>query len=322
MSDAKNARQALVTGGAGFIGAHLAEFLLTEGWSVRVIDDFSSGLDSNIVDCLDRIDLIRGDIRDEETLARAMSGVEVVFHEAAIPSVPRSVAEPVRTNSVNVEGTLKVLQAARENGVRRVVYAASSSAYGDTEVLPKVETMEAMPLSPYALQKYAGERYCSLYTELYGLETVALRYFNIFGPRQNPKSEYAAVIPRFATAALMGEPAEIYGDGEQTRDFTFVADTVRANVLAADAPKASGRVMNIAGGSRTSLNQLWHEICDLVGVEIEAKHAEPRAGDVRDSLAALDRARELLGYRPEVELRAGLTRTIDSLRKTLESKRG
>lgn len=322
MSEAKRVREALVTGGAGFIGAHLAEFLLTHGWSVRVLDDFSSGLESNLADCIDRIDLIRGDIRDEKTLARAVAGVEVVFHQAAVPSVPRSVAEPLRTNSVNIEGTLKILQAARENGVRRVVYAASSSAYGDTEVLPKVESMPANPLSPYALQKYTGERYCSLYTELYGLETVALRYFNIFGPRQNPKSQYAAVIPRFVTAALAGEPAEIYGDGEQTRDFTFVADAVRANALAADAPKASGQVMNIAGGTRTSLNALWREICDLVGVELEANHAAPRPGDVRDSLAGLDRAGELLGYRPEVDLRSGLLQTIDRLRKLPEPKRG
>jgi UDP-glucose 4-epimerase len=322
MSEAKPVRGALVTGGAGFIGAHLAESLLEQGWSVRVLDDFSSGLESNLAGCVDRIDLVRGDIRDEDALARAVAGVEVVFHQAAVPSVPRSVAEPLRTNSVNIEGTLKVLQAARENGVRRVVYAASSSAYGDTEVLPKVETMEANPLSPYALQKYAGERYCHLYTNLYGLETVALRYFNIFGPRQNPKSQYAAVIPRFVTAALTGEPAEIYGDGEQTRDFTFVADAVRANVLAADAPKASAHVINIAGGKRTSLNELWHEICDLVGVELEAVHAAPRAGDVRDSLAGLDRAHELLDYRPGIDLRTGLLRTIDSLRNALEGQRG
>jgi len=322
MSETANGRVALVTGGAGFIGGHLTERLVGDGWKVRVIDDFSSGRDSNLAGCVDRIELIRGDIRDADTVARAADGVEVVFHQAAVPSVPRSVAEPVRTNSVNIGGTLEVLEAARAAGVRRVVYAASSSAYGDTEVLPKVETMEANPLSPYALQKYAGERYCHLYTELYGLETVALRYFNIFGPRQDPKSQYAAVIPRFATAALADEPAEIYGDGEQTRDFTFVADAVRANLLAADAPRANGQVINIAGGRRTSLNQLWHEICDLVGVAIDARHASPRPGDVRDSLAGLDRAGELLDYAPEIDLRTGLLRTIESLRTASETQKG
>jgi len=322
VSSASGSRSALVTGGAGFIGGHLTERLLAEGFRVRVVDDFSSGRDENLAGCIDDVELVRGDIRSADTVARAVKGVEIVFHQAAVPSVPRSVAEPLRTNSVNIGGTLEVLQAAREAGVRRVVYAASSSAYGDTEVLPKVETMAANPLSPYALQKYAGERYCQLYTELYGLETVALRYFNIFGPRQDPKSQYAAVIPRFATAALRNEPAEIYGDGEQTRDFTFVADAVRANLLAADSPRASGHVINVAGGRRTSLNTLWREVCDLVGVEIEARHADPRPGDVRDSLAGLERAGELLEYSPEIDLRTGLARTIESLRKTLETPRG
>jgi nucleoside-diphosphate-sugar epimerase len=314
VSEGGCSRSALVTGGAGFIGGHVAERLLAEGWAVRVLDDFSSGREENLAGCDGRIDLIRGDIRDPESVERAVAGVEVVFHQAAVPSVPRSLAEPLRTNSVNVDGTLLLLETARNAGVRRVVFAASSSAYGDTRVLPKVESMEANPLSPYALQKFAGEEYCRLYHTLFGLETVALRYFNIFGPRQDPKSEYAAVIPRFATAALAGEPAEIYGDGEQTRDFTFVADAVAANLLAADAPEASGQVMNIAGGRRTSLNELWREICDLVGVELEARHSAPQPGDVRDSLAGLDRAGELLGYAPSVDLREGLRRTLESLR--------
>jgi nucleoside-diphosphate-sugar epimerase len=315
-------RSALVTGGAGFIGGHLSERLVSDGWAVRVLDDFSSGRDANLAGIADRIELLRGDLCDPEVLERAVAGVEVVFHQAAVPSVPRSVAEPLRTNSVNIDGTLLLLEAARHAGVRRVVYAASSSAYGDTKVLPKVETMEAKPLSPYALQKFAGECYCRLYHELYGLETVALRYFNIFGPRQDPKSEYAAVVPRFASAALAGEPAEIYGDGEQTRDFTFVADAVQANLQAADAAKAAGHVMNIAGGRRTSLNALWREICGIVGVEIEARHARPRAGDVRDSLASLDLARELIDYRPSVGLYEGLAQTVESLRSPRGTGRG
>jgi UDP-glucose 4-epimerase len=309
-------RRALVTGGAGFIGSHLAERLAREGWTVRVLDDLSSGRESNLFACGDRVELLRGDVCDEPAVARAVAGVEVVFHQAAVPSVPRSVEEPVRTNRVNIGGTLHVLEQARRAGVRRVVYAASSSAYGDTLVLPKVETMEADPLSPYALQKYAGEVYCRLYHSLYGLETVALRYFNIFGPRQDPRSEYAAVIPNFVTAALEGNPAQIHGDGEQTRDFTFVDDAVGANLLAADAPAAAGSVVNVAGGRRTSLNELWEMICDLVGVEIAARHGAPRAGDVRDSLASIERARELLDFQPTVDLREGLRRTIESFRKS------
>jgi nucleoside-diphosphate-sugar epimerase len=313
-------RSALVTGGAGFIGGHIVERLLAEGWSVRVLDDFSSGRESNLDGCEGRIDLVRGDIRDSDTLARAVDGVEVVFHQAAVPSVSRSVAEPLRTNSVNIEGTLMVLEAAREAGVRRVVYAASSSAYGDTEVLPNAESLEARPVSPYAFQKFAGEEYCRLYYALHDLETVALRYFNVYGPRQDPESEYAAVIPRFVTAALAGMPAEIYGDGEQTRDFIFVADAVQANLLAADAQRAPGHVVNVASGRRTSLNELWNVVSDLVGVPLEARYAEPRPGDVRDSLASLERARELLGYEAAVDLREGLRQTIESFRKTSEER--
>jgi len=293
-------RSALVTGGAGFIGGHLAERLLAEGWSVRVLDDFSSGRESNLAGCGGRVDLLRGDVRDPDTLARALDGVGVIFHHAAVASVPRSVAEPLLTNSVNIGGTLMVLESARAAGVRRVVYAASS----------------------YALQKFAGEEYCRLYHAFYGLETVCLRYFNVYGPRQDPESEYAAVIPRFATAALSGTPAEIYGDGEQTRDFVFVGDAVEANLLAADAKAASGQVVNIASGRRTSLNQLWEEICDLAGVMLEARYAAPRTGDVRDSLASVERAGELLGYEPSVDLREGLRQTIESFRKTREPERG
>jgi len=307
-------RLALVTGGAGFIGSHLVDGLLAAGWRVRVLDDFSSGRESNLAGSRDRIDLVRGDLADPATAARAVEGVEVVFHEGAVPSVPRSVEEPVRTNRVNVDGTLNVLECARRAGVRRVVFAASSSAYGDTEELPKIETMPPNPRSPYALQKYAGEVYCRLYHELYGLETVALRYFNVFGPRQDPKSEYAAVVPRFATACLRGEPARINGDGEQSRDFTFVADTVRANLLAADAPKASGHVINVAGGRRNSLLELLGTLQKITGTSLAPVHGPARVGDVRHSLADLGRAHSLLGFEPETPLEDGLRATVASLR--------
>lgn len=309
-----NGRVALVTGGAGFIGSHLADGLVAAGWRVRVLDDFSSGRKENLAHLERDAEVLEGDIRDADLLGRALRGVEVVFHEAAVPSVPRSVAEPFRTNDVNLGGTLRLLDEARSAGVRRVVFAASSSAYGDTPTLPKVEVMPATPMSPYALQKYAGEVYCQLFTDLYGLETVSLRYFNIYGPRQNPKSEYAAVIPRFIVACLRGERPHIYGDGEQTRDFTFVGDAVRANLLAADAEAASGQVMNIGGGSRTSLNTLLGTIREITGSKVEAVHEPARAGDVRDSLASLERAEKLLGYVPQVPLREGIERTVEAMR--------
>ena len=314
MSVKPNGRLALVTGGAGFIGGHLVEGLLRAGWSVRVIDDLSTGSERNLAPAMDRIEFTRGNICDADALERVMGGVEVVFHQAAMASVPRSVAMPLLTNSINIDGTLLVLETARQSGVRRVVYAASSSAYGDTEVLPKVETLPATPLSPYALQKYTGEVYCRLYSELYGLETVSLRYFNIFGPRQDPNSDYAAVIPCFVTAALADRPPVIYGDGDQTRDFTYVENAVQANLLAADADRASGSVINIAAGKRTSLNDLWKNIRKIAGTDVEARHAAPRQGDVRDSLAGLTLASDLLGYEPGVDLDAGLGRTIASFR--------
>lgn len=314
MSANSTGRLALVTGGAGFIGGHLVEGLLAADWSVRVLDDLSTGSEQNLERVKDRIEFVRGDIRDVDGLERMMGGVEVVFHQAAMASVPRSVEMPLLTNSVNVDGTLLVLEVARKSGVRRVVYAASSSAYGDTAVLPKVETLPAAPRSPYALQKYAGEVYCRLYSELYGLETVSLRYFNIFGPRQDPNSEYAAVIPRFVTAAIAGRQPVIYGDGNQTRDFTYVENAVQANLLAADAKRASGSVINIAAGKRTSLNDLWRDIRDIVGADVEPRYTDPREGDVRDSLADLTRAEDLLGYQPKIDLDAGLARTIAGYR--------
>lgn len=308
-------RRALVTGGAGFIGSHLVDALLAAGWRVRVLDDLSSGREENLAAAREHIELLEADFADPGVAERAVDGVEVVFHQGAVPSVPRSVAEPVRTNRANIDGTLSVLDAARHAGVRRFVYAASSSAYGDTEVLPKVETMPARALSPYALQKYAGEVYCRLYHELYGLETVALRYFNIFGPRQDPNSAYAAVVPRFATACLRGEPPTIHGDGEQSRDFTYVGDAVAANLAAAEAPAAPGHVINVAGGKRVTLNELLAVIQRIVGSAVAAVHGPARAGDVRHSLADLGRARELLGWEPAVPLEEGLRRTIESLRK-------
>ena len=314
MSVDSNGRLALVTGGAGFIGGHLVEGLLAAGWSVRVIDDLSTGSERNLARVMDRIEFTRGDIRDGDGLKQVMDGVEVVFHQAAIASVPRSIAMPVLSNSVNLDGTLLVLEIARQSGVRRVVYASSSAVYGDSEVLPKVETLPPAPLSPYALQKYTGEVYCRLYSELCGLQTVSLRYFNIFGPRQDPNSDYAAVIPCFVTAALEGRPPVIYGDGEQTRDFIFVENAVQANLLAADAQRASGCVINIASGKCTSLNRLWQGIREIVGIDLEVQYAAPREGDVRDSLADLTRASDLLGYAPDVDLDEGLGRTIASFR--------
>jgi nucleoside-diphosphate-sugar epimerase len=315
-------RCALVTGGAGFIGGHLAERLLAEGWSVRVLDDFSSGRAENLADIAGEVELLRGDVRDADTVAKAVDGVEVVFHHAAVASVPRSIAEPLHTHSVNVDGTLLVLDSARRAGVRRVVYAASASVYGDEPALPSAETLPAQPGSPYALQKYTGELYCRLYAHRYGLETVGLRYFNVYGPRQDPASEYAAVVPRFVSACLAGVAPHVYGDGEQTRDFVCVIDAVRANLLAADAPRAVGSVCNVAAGARTSLNQLLAEIRRQTAARVEAIHDPPRAGDVRDSLASLERSRELLGYAPSVDLREGLRLTVAHFAKLRDEGRG
>ncbi len=311
-----NGRRALVTGGAGFIGGHIVQRLIDEGWAVRVLDNFSSGREENLAECLEQIELIRGDILDPEIVLRAVDGIEVVFHEAAIASVPRSVADPIRTNDINGGGTLQVLECARQAGVRRVVFAASSAAYGNSKALPKRESMRPEPLSPYALQKVMGEQYCHLYTALYGLETVALRYFNVFGPRQDPKSEYAAVIPKFICAALAEVRPTIFGDGRQTRDFVFVGDVARANLLAADSERAPGSVINVAAGRTTTLTELWEGIRDSVGCPLEPVYVDERAGDVRDSVADLGLARELLGFEPVVDLREGLRQTVESFAKT------
>jgi nucleoside-diphosphate-sugar epimerase len=300
----------LVTGGAGFIGGHIIDALLAQNAEVRVIDNLSTGKRENIDRVRNRVDFVEADICDPEAIARAMHGVELVFHEAAIPSVSRSVADPVASNNANVGGTVSVLNAARLAGVRKLVYAASSSAYGDTPTLPKVETMTPRPMSPYAISKLAGEQYVSVFGKLYGFETVSLRYFNVFGPRQDPKSEYAAVIPRFVTSILGGGRPIIFGDGEQTRDFCFIENTVSANLLAAKAT-TRGEVVNVACGARVSLNALIALINEELGTDVKPEYQAGRPGDVRDSLADIGAAQKLLGYEVLYDLRAGLKKAID-----------
>ena len=302
----------LVTGGAGFIGSSIARALLGRGDRVRIIDNFFSGRRENLAEVAGDIELIEGDVRDAAAVARACAGVEVVFHEAAIPSVPRSLADPLGSNDANVTGTLNLLNEAKRAGVRRVVYAASSSAYGDTPTLPKIETMRPLPLSPYAVAKLAGEHYCAVFAGAYGLETVSLRYFNVFGARQDPKSEYAAVIPRFVTAGLAGEGVTIFGDGTQSRDFCYIDNTVEANLAAASAPaaSASGRVFNVAFGVATTLNDVVRLIGEGLGKTIPVSYAPSRVGDVKHSLADISAAREGFGYKGAVDFKEGLRRTI------------
>lgn len=303
----------LITGGGGFIGSHLVEHLADTRHQIVVLDDFSTGRRENLAPFLDRIEVMEGSITDPQVCARAAAGVDFVLHQAALPSVPRSVADPGPTHAVCATGTLNMLVAAKDAGVRRFVYAASSSAYGDTPELPKRESMPPRPRSPYAAAKLAGENYCRAFHAAYGLETVALRYFNIFGPRQDPQSPYAAVIPKFIAAALAGEEPTIHGDGEQTRDFTYVANAVRANMLACEAPtEAAGEVFNVGCAQRTSINDLWCRIRDVTGATVPAGHSDPRPGDVQDSVASLDEIRDVLGYRPVVDLAKGLRRTIEA----------
>ena len=317
MTGALGGKRALVTGGAGFIGGHLVDRLVDDGWKVRVVDDFSTGRDENLASSRDRIELIRGDIRDGELIGRAVEGVEVVFHQAAIPSVSLSLERPLLTDEVNLHATVGLLEAARRSGVRRFVFAASCAAYGDDGELPKRESLPVHPVSPYALQKYAGEQYCRIYYELHGLSAVSLRYFNVFGPRQNPESEYAAVVPLFVRALLKGAAPRIFGDGEQTRDFVYVDDVVRSNLLAAASERAAGRVINVASGSQTSVNELVAVLRELTDSSVEPIHEPARMGEVRHSVADLARARELLGYEPSIDLREGLRRTIDNFRGSL-----
>ncbi|MDD5306749.1 MAG: SDR family oxidoreductase [Deltaproteobacteria bacterium] len=301
----------LVTGAAGFIGSNLVEALLARGHDVVGLDSFVTGKRGNIAPFSSRMTFIEGDIRDPATCRRACDGVDHVLHEAALGSVPRSVDAPSTTNDHNVTGTLNMLVAARDAKVRRFVYAASSSAYGDTVVLPKVETMAPCPLSPYAVSKYVGELYCGVFHRLYGLPTVALRYFNVFGPRQDPDGMYAAVIPRFAAAILRGERPLIHGDGGQTRDFCFVENVVQANLLACEAKEeALGQVFNIGAAGRISLNALTRRVLELLGSDLAPDHGPPRPGDVRDSQADIGKARRLLGYEPKVDVMQGLAKAI------------
>jgi nucleoside-diphosphate-sugar epimerase len=277
---------------------------------VRALDDFSTGREQNLRGLEQRIEVLRGDIRDEKAVRAAVAGVDYVLHQAALPSVQRSVEAPLESDSVNTHGTLRVLDESRRAGVKRVVFAASSSAYGETPTLPKVESMAPDPLSPYAVSKLAGENYCRVFFGNYGLETVALRYFNVFGPRQDPKSDYAAVIPRFVRAALTGEAPTIFGDGEQSRDFCFVDNAVEANLLAATAPGAAGQVFNVACGERTTLLDVIHALEAIVGRKIAPRHEPPRSGDIRHSLADVGRARAALGYTGAVDFAEGLARTV------------
>ncbi len=299
----------LVTGGAGFIGSHLVEALLARGQAVRVLDDLSSGR-REFLPASPALELVVGDLRDPETVRRAVSGVEVVFHQAALRSVPRSVEEPFAYHDVNATGTIRLLLAARDAGVRRVVYASSSSVYGDQPALPLHEELRPQPISPYAASKLVGEHYCANFTRHYGLETVSLRYFNVFGPRQDPHSQYAALVARFVAAARRDAALEIHGDGTQTRDLTYVANVVDANLAAAAAPGAAGEVFNIACGERLSVLDVAARLEEVLGRPLARRYSARRAGDVRDTLADTSRARERLGYRPAVDFTEGLRRTV------------
>jgi UDP-glucose 4-epimerase len=307
----------LVTGGAGFVGSHLAGRLLRLGHDVRVIDNFSTGRRGNLAALAPGAELVEGDIRSYERASTAVRGCEIVFHLAALPSVPRSVQDPLTSHEANVTGLLNVMLAARDARVRRLVYASSSSVYGANAELPKREEMTPAPISPYAVSKLAGEGYCRAFGVVYGLETVALRYFNVYGPHQDPRSDYAAAIPNFISALMAGRAPVVFGDGEQSRDFTYVDNVVDANVLAMDAPEARGRVYNVACGERVTINELIVELRELLGSSVEAEYRPPRPGEVRHSLADIAAARRDLGYEPAVALRDGLERTIEHLRSEI-----
>ena len=308
----------LVTGGAGFIGSNIVRELLRRNHTVAVFDNLSTGKRENLAEVMGEIEFIEGDIRSYHLVRKAVEGVEVILHEAALGSVPRSIRDPITTNDVNVGGTLNVLHAARDAGVRRVVYASSSSVYGDTPELPKHEGMPTNPLSPYAISKLGAELYCRVFARVYGLETVSLRYFNVFGPRQDPASQYAAVIPLFITALLRGEQPVIFGDGEQTRDFSYVDNVVHANILAATVECESGLAMNCACHDRTSLNALVKLCNGALGTSIQPRYDSPRPGDVKDSFAAIDLATRVIGYKPLVDFRTGLQKTVDWYRSSIQ----
>jgi nucleoside-diphosphate-sugar epimerase len=305
----------LITGGAGFIGSHIGVALRAQGDEVRVLDDLSTGHESNLEAIGPGLDFVRGSVTDPAVVAAAVEGCDYVFHEAALASVPRSVKEPVASNDANVCGTLNVLVAARDAGVKRLIYAASSSAYGDTEVLPKVEDMPVQPKSPYAVAKLAGEHYVSAFAGCYSMQTLSIRYFNVFGPRQDPDSPYAAVIPIFADALLAGKAPTIHGDGEQSRDFTYIDNVVSANLKALTVPKLAGEVVNVALGQRTTLNELYRMIQEILGTDIDAQYGPTRAGDVKHSEAAIGRAEALLGYETLVSVEDGIRRTVEWYRE-------
>lgn len=305
----------LVTGGAGFIGSHLVEALVKEGARVRVLDDFSTGKEENLKEFIDKIELIRGDIRDRQLCLKACQGVEVVLHQAALASVPRSVAEPVLAHEVNLTGTLNLLLAAAQTGVRSFVFASSSAVYGDDPLFPKQEGHEGKPLSPYAAQKLASEKYIQVFSQLFGFNAVCLRYFNVFGPRQDPHSQYAAVIPIFITRVLQGQPPVIYGDGQQSRDFIHVSNVVRANLLAAAAENFRGEVFNIGSSERVTVNELAELIIKKLNPGLTPVYQAPRPGDIRESYADTTRAKEILGFVPQVDFLKGLELTIEWYRK-------
>jgi nucleoside-diphosphate-sugar epimerase len=304
----------LVSGGAGFIGSHLVEELLRRGHTVRIVDNFSTGKRENLPPASARVEVIDGDVSDGEVARRAVAGCDFVLHQAAIPSVPRSVKDPLTSHRANVEGTLQMLLAARDAKVKRLVFAGSSSVYGDTAVLPKREDMRPNPLSPYALQKLIGEQYCQLFTKLYGLETVTTRYFNVFGPRQDPGSPYSGVISLFIDAMTSGKTPKIYGDGKQTRDFTYVADVVKGVLRCCEAPNVAGEVINVAAGGRVSLLELIRALGVITGKGGQLEFAAPREGDVRDSQADIFKARQLLSFEPSVPFDEGLRRTVEWFR--------
>jgi UDP-glucose 4-epimerase len=314
-------RTFLVTGGAGFIGSHIAEALVRRGDKVRVLDNLSTGSLANLAPFRDRLEFIEGDLLDAATVAQVVRGVDCIFHEAALASVPASVENPLESHAACVTGTVTLLDAARRAGVRRLVYAASSAAYGDQPACSKRETDLPAPISPYGAAKLAAEYYCQAFTATYAFETVTLRYFNVFGPRQDPHSPYSAVIPLFINAMLAGRPPVIYGDGRQSRDFTYVSNVAQANLLAADAPNVAGRVLNIANGRSTDLLTLLDLLNRLLGTRLAAVHAPPRAGDVRESLADITWARRLLGFEPPVGFEEGLRRSIDYYRQTATAGR-
>lgn len=304
----------LITGGAGFIGSNLVQTMVRTDAKIRVLDNLSTGKKENIVGCIKELEFIEGDIRDRNILKKSLQGVDIIFHLAALSSVPRSIADPFSTDQVNSQATLMLLIEARDCGVKRVVYGSSSSIYGDSPVLPKEESMSPEPKSPYALSKYAGERYCQLFYSLYGMETVALRYFNVFGPKQDPFSQYAAVIPKFIVNILEKKNLTIYGNGEQTRDFTYVDNVIKANLLAAETESAPGEVINIACGNRVTVLELSDFLMEAMGIKVERGFVDPQPGEVKHSQASIDKAMSLLGYKPCIDLWEGLRRTIEWFR--------